>query len=137
MSKRKISLISEYDINDGSDSDDSNEDYTPHLGTERMHQVPYESISVSSNRRIHHTHVTITTPASPSKKSKTVLNPDTAPLPTAESPTREIPTQEFSEFDAEYGPSLDKGPRDSRPSWLQQLYLRNPGFSDCDMYNVM
>ncbi|KAJ6618057.1 hypothetical protein B0H10DRAFT_1947855 [Mycena sp. CBHHK59/15] len=129
MSKRKISLMSEYNINDGSNSDDSNEDYTLCLGTERMCQVPHESISVLSDGRIHHAHVTITTPASPSKKSKTALNPDTVPLPTAESPTCEIPSQEFSEFDAEYGPSLDKGPRDSCPSDnpnQQWVYL------DCD-----
>ena len=48
MSKRRrFQDISEYDINDGSESDDSNDEYTPRPGLERMHNVASESLSTS------------------------------------------------------------------------------------------
>ncbi|KAJ7453515.1 hypothetical protein FB451DRAFT_1519932 [Mycena latifolia] len=116
MSKRGIRLVSEYDINDGSDSDDSADDYAPRSGIERTHHIPSESLSMAANGRILSTHSTVPTPASPSKKSRGHLNPDIAPLPEPESPRVEIPSQDFAEFDAEYGPGLQKGPRDPRDS---------------------
>ncbi|KAJ6554112.1 hypothetical protein B0H10DRAFT_2241606, partial [Mycena sp. CBHHK59/15] len=46
MSKRKHNLfVSTYELNDGSDSDDDEEDYTPRA-VNRTHHVPHEHISV-------------------------------------------------------------------------------------------
>lgn len=122
MSKRRrFQDISEYDINDGSESDDSNDEYTPRPGLERMHNVASESLSTSHDGRILSTLTSIPTPASPSKESQVLLNPDVAPLPEQPHPSAEIPSQNFDEFDAEYGPGIEKGPRLLRDSVRQPL----------------
>jgi hypothetical protein len=114
MPKRKLTTDDE-DLNDGSDSDDSLEEYIPRAGGRRVHHIVDESISISQDGRVRSTLNTVETPASPAKKSKVTLNPEVAPVPMQPSTTPDW-MEDFSEFDAEYGPGLQSGPRDLRSS---------------------
>ncbi|KAJ7871110.1 hypothetical protein B0H13DRAFT_1895895 [Mycena leptocephala] len=102
--KRKYTAADD-DLNDGSDSDNSLEDYTPRAGGQRIHHVVDEAISITQDGRVRSAFTTVETPASPAKKSRVTLNPEIAPNPTAPS-TRPDLMEDFSEFDAEYGPGL-------------------------------
>ncbi|KAJ6587763.1 hypothetical protein B0H10DRAFT_2233949 [Mycena sp. CBHHK59/15] len=115
MSKRKHNLfVSTYELNDGSDSDDDEEDYTPRA-VNRTHHVPHEHISVGVDGRTRRTHTMVPTPASPSKKSTLKLRPDVPPaLPDSHNPG--VPDPDFLNFDAEYGGGIEKGPRVARAS---------------------
>jgi hypothetical protein len=122
MAKRKVTLVTidEDDVNDGSGSDDSREDYKPRTGVERLHHVPNEAISMGSSGRVRSTFTTAAVPASPSKKTRTILNPDFDP-PAVDFSSLEEQVgsweQDFSEFDAEYGVGLQpQGPRALRDS---------------------
>ncbi|KAJ6536254.1 hypothetical protein B0H19DRAFT_1317890 [Mycena capillaripes] len=112
MTKRKV-FLDEDDLNDGSDSDDSQEGYQTRTGVERLHHIPDESTSFGSDGRIRTTFTTVPTPASPAKKSRVTLNPDLPPPP---EPTNTTESWEHSEFDAEYGAGIQKGPRALRGS---------------------
>jgi hypothetical protein len=114
MPKRKLTTDDD-DLNDGSDSDDSFEDYAPRAGGQRVHHIVDESISITQDGHVRSTFTTVETPASPAKKSKVTLNPEIAPTPVPSS-TRPDWMEDFSEFDAEYGPGLQQGPRDLRSS---------------------
>ncbi|KAJ7886289.1 hypothetical protein B0H13DRAFT_2342938 [Mycena leptocephala] len=121
MAKRKVALVTidEDDVNDGSGSDDSREDYKPRTGVERLHHVPNEAIYMGSSGRVRSTFTTAAVPASPSKKTRTILNPDLDPPAVDFSSLGEQVSgweQEFSEFDAEYGAGLQQGPRALRDS---------------------
>ncbi|KAJ7839774.1 hypothetical protein B0H13DRAFT_2417357 [Mycena leptocephala] len=121
MAKRKVTLVTidEDDVNDGSGSDDSREDYKPRTGVERLHHIPNEAISMGSSGRVRSTFTTAAVPASPSKKTRTILNPDLDPPAVDFSSLEEQVSgweQEFSEFDAEYGAGLQQGPRALRDS---------------------
>ncbi|KAJ7880130.1 hypothetical protein B0H13DRAFT_2542393 [Mycena leptocephala] len=78
MPKRKLTTDDD-DLNDGSDSDDSFEDYAPRAGDSAF------TISSTNPFQLHRT-----------------VTPDWM--------------EDFSEFDAEYGPGLQQGPRDLRSS---------------------
>jgi hypothetical protein len=75
-----------------------------------MHHVAADSISMARDGRVLIAHSTIPIPASPPKKTKVQFNPNSA-MP--EEPQVEIPSQDFSEFDDEYRPGLQKGPQDA------------------------
>lgn len=114
--KRKARVsVQEDDVNDGSGSDISDEDYIPRAGVQRLHHIHDETISATSRGRIRATVARHAIPASPSKKSEAVLNPD---LPPSDDPEPALRSwePEYSEFDAEYGPGLQSGPRDLRGS---------------------
>ncbi|KAJ7044257.1 hypothetical protein C8F04DRAFT_1250200 [Mycena alexandri] len=123
--KRKLTIVDDDDLNDGSDSDHSVEGYAPRSGGHRIHYVPDETISVAKDGRILASFSTVPTPASPSKKTRGLLNPDIVPP----EPEPEAPAnwqQDFSEFDSEYGPGLQNtGPRALRSSdYPNELWAR-------------
>ncbi|KAJ6609627.1 hypothetical protein B0H10DRAFT_2297035 [Mycena sp. CBHHK59/15] len=107
--------IDEDDFED--DSDDPREDHAPRHSLQRVEFIPDETISVARDGRIRLTLTQIEGPASPSKKSQVpgVLNPDMPPLPALQS-SHEGWEENFSEFDAEYGPGFQQGPREPRSS---------------------
>jgi hypothetical protein len=138
MPKRKAKAhILDDDINDGSGSDDEQADYLPRIATQqrqaqRMHVVPDEAISVSPSGQLRSTVTKLVVPASPSKKTLTPLNSDIAPPPDPEPElSNESWAADFSEFDAEYGPGLERGPRELRGSvrWLSRA-----SFSGVDLH---
>ncbi|KAJ7734966.1 hypothetical protein B0H14DRAFT_2639284 [Mycena olivaceomarginata] len=105
---KKASAIRIYDddLNNASGSDDAETGYTPRAAiqkTQRVHHVPEETISVGK----------LAVPASPSKRTRATLNPDTPPSPLEPAPSYESWIEDFSEFDAEYGPGLQSRPRES------------------------
>ncbi|KAJ6483545.1 hypothetical protein C8R47DRAFT_1217624 [Mycena vitilis] len=111
--KRKAFVveIDDEDINDGSDSDDGIEGYVARDRVPRIHHIPDETISVGKNGTLRSTFTTVPTPASPAKKTRLPAErPPSPPL------LPENWAQEYSEFDAEYGVGLQKGPRDLRDS---------------------
>jgi hypothetical protein len=114
MSKRKAFYAEEDDLNDGSDSDDSQDGYVPRARARRVHYIPEERITVASDRRLNSTMSSIPTPASPAKKSRVTLKPD-VPAGPAFSPQEW--EADFAEFDAEFGPGMQtSGPRKLRDS---------------------
>ncbi|KAJ7927352.1 hypothetical protein B0H13DRAFT_2312556 [Mycena leptocephala] len=113
MRKRKSVFVADDDLNDGSDSDLSQEGYMPREREERIHYIPDETFRVGADGRVRTTFSTIPTPASSAKKSTTTLNTDGTPNP---EPAKQNWETEFSEFDAEYGPGIQSGPRTSRES---------------------
>jgi hypothetical protein len=120
MAKRKATLVSidDDDLEDGSGSDNSSENYLPRPGFERVEHIPDEAISVARDGRIRSMFSTVPIPASPSKKKNPiVLNPDLAqPERDSEMSQGWQPDSDFAAFDAEYGTGLDKGPRQARSS---------------------
>ncbi|KAF7349654.1 CxC2 domain-containing protein [Mycena sanguinolenta] len=116
--KRKQAVtVDEEDLNDGSDSDDSALGYVPRTAVRRVHNVPDESRTITTTGRNRVKRSTVATPASPSKKSAILLNPNVAPPPPI--PAMELSgdwTGDFEDFDAEYGPGMDAGPRAIRDS---------------------
>ncbi|KAJ6617325.1 hypothetical protein B0H10DRAFT_1948407 [Mycena sp. CBHHK59/15] len=111
MPKHKATVVSIED--DGSGSDDSQEDYAPRRGFHCVDHIPDETISRANDGRIRSMLTMVPIPASPSKKSQAVLNPDLDPPP--EPASHEGWQEDFSEFDTEYGPGLQEGPREPRP----------------------
>jgi hypothetical protein len=128
MAKRKkASAIRIYDddLNDGSGSDDAETGYTPRAATQqtqRVHHVPEGTISVGTDGRLLSTLTQLAVPASPSKRTRAALNPDTPPSPLEPAPSYESWMEDFSEFDAEYGPGLQSGPRELRGSVSLHLF---------------
>jgi hypothetical protein len=113
MAKRKALYVEEDDLNDGSDSDDSQEGYLPRTRGQRVHYIPAETITMGS-RGVRSTMSSIPTPASPAKKSKSTLKPD---VPTAPASSFDDWEAEYAEFDAEFGPGMQTtGPRKLRES---------------------
>ncbi|KAJ6506403.1 hypothetical protein C8R47DRAFT_1241797 [Mycena vitilis] len=112
MAKRKSKvLIDEDDLSDGGSSEREEDGASSRVFLQR---VPDEAISVTNEGRLRSTFSTVAIPATPSKKTP-VLNPNVAPRPTP--PTEREGWQEsYSEFDAEYGPGLQTGPRPLRES---------------------
>jgi hypothetical protein len=116
--KRKNLHADEDNLNDGSDSDDSADGYLPRQRVERVHFVLDESITIAATGQTRSTKSTVPTPASPAKKSRVTLNTDARP-PSPSPPPEDLRTDwqaDFSEFDAEYGPGLEKPSRDLRAS---------------------
>ncbi|KAJ6605143.1 hypothetical protein B0H10DRAFT_2195521, partial [Mycena sp. CBHHK59/15] len=104
------------DVNDGSDSDDSEPNYQPRAGLRGVHHIPDESLTVTSDGRTRAKLTSVATPASPAKKSQISLNTDIhVPREPERRPQKEWQAN-YSEFDAEYGPGLNKGPREQRGS---------------------
>ncbi|KAJ7676100.1 hypothetical protein B0H14DRAFT_3537003 [Mycena olivaceomarginata] len=104
----------EDDLNDGSDSDDSQDGYVPRARARQVHYIPEERITVASDGRLNSTMSSIPTPASPAKKSRVTLKPD-VPAGPAFSPQEW--EADFAEFDAEFGPGMQtSGPRKLRDS---------------------
>ncbi|KAJ6479437.1 hypothetical protein C8R47DRAFT_1218996 [Mycena vitilis] len=117
MSKRKVTIsIEEEDIDDGSGSDISVDDYTPRPGFTRVRNAPDEAITVARDGRLRSTFTAVPTPASPSKRRPGVLTDDVAPPPEPQYQSRAGWQESISEFDAEYGPGVQHAPRDLRPS---------------------
>ncbi|KAJ6515210.1 hypothetical protein C8R45DRAFT_1086424 [Mycena sanguinolenta] len=117
MSKRKqLVSVDEDDFNDGSDSDDSAVGYAPRSSAPRMHSVPDESTTIPTTGRTRTIRSTVPVPASPAKKSKVQLNAAIAPAMAVNLEQRVDWSSEFQEFDAEYGPGIDAGPRALRDS---------------------
>ncbi|KAJ7891640.1 hypothetical protein B0H14DRAFT_2560696 [Mycena olivaceomarginata] len=115
--KRKADFYAEADdLNDGSDSDDSADGYIARSRVERIHHIPDESISIDSSGRTRVTKSTVPTPASPAKKTRVKLNADQPPPPASPPFQPEWEPGDFTEFDAEYGPGLQKPSRDQRES---------------------
>ncbi|KAJ6598621.1 hypothetical protein B0H10DRAFT_2231600 [Mycena sp. CBHHK59/15] len=115
--KRKVTaIVEDDDLNDGSDSDDSLEDYVSRNRVPRIHHIPDETITVTKDGGLRSTFSTVATPASPAKKSQVVLNPDRAPSPPPQSSIYQDWQTDYSEFDAEYGSGLQQGPREQRDS---------------------
>ncbi|KAJ6462254.1 hypothetical protein C8R47DRAFT_1225566 [Mycena vitilis] len=113
MAKRKNLDTGDYDVNDGSGSDDGAEGYTPRTRVPRVQRVPNETISVAPDGGLRSKFTTVPTPASPAKKDRRPR--ERPPVP----PPQFAPQgwqEDFSEFDAEYGPGLQQGPRDLRAS---------------------
>lgn len=98
-------------LNDGSDSNGLLEDYAPHAGGHRVHHIVNKSFSIAHDSRIHLTFTTVETPVSPAKNFRVTLNPEIPLMPAAPS-TKPDWIEDFSEFDTEYGPRLQQGPRD-------------------------
>ena len=102
-------------------SDDADESYLPRAGAEQIHLVHDERISVTSAGSIQSRLTQVSVPASPQKKLQVsgLLNPDIPSFETTDfSFQDQEPWQEdCTEFDAEYGPGLQKkGPRELRDS---------------------
>ncbi|KAJ7210213.1 hypothetical protein B0H12DRAFT_1079743 [Mycena haematopus] len=117
MAKRKPAVaVDEEDFNDGSDSDDSADGYVPRQSVPRIHRVPDESTTITTSGRSRLKRSTVPTPASPAKKSRVALNVDAAPAPTRSGDLGNDWSRDFEEFDAEYGPGMDRGPRGLRDS---------------------
>ncbi|KAJ7212388.1 hypothetical protein B0H12DRAFT_1079444 [Mycena haematopus] len=116
--KRKARFaVDDEDLNEGSDSDDSDNGYVPRQNVERIHLIPDEAISISSDGRYRSSRSLVPTPASPAKKSQVTLNRDAAPpdaLP--QESLRHDWEAEYSEFDAEYGPGMVPPSREQRDS---------------------
>ncbi|KAJ7776683.1 hypothetical protein B0H14DRAFT_2631689 [Mycena olivaceomarginata] len=122
MTKRKKATsikIYDNDLNDGSGSDDAATGYTPRAATQqtqRVHHLSEETVSVGADGRLLSTFTQLAVPASPSKRARAALNPDNPPSPPEPVPSSESWIEDFSEFDAEYGPGLQSGPRELRGS---------------------
>ncbi|KAJ7823221.1 hypothetical protein B0H14DRAFT_3470200 [Mycena olivaceomarginata] len=113
MAKRKVLYVEEDDLNDGSDSDDSQEGYLPRTRGRRVHYIPAETITMGS-RGVRSTMSSIPTPASPAKKTKVTLKPD---VPAAPAFSFDDWEADYAEFDAEFGPGMQTtGPRKLRES---------------------
>jgi hypothetical protein len=113
MAKRKVLYVEEDDLNDGSDSDDSQEGYLPRTRGQRVHYIPAETITMGSHG-VRSTMSSIPTPASPAKKSKVTLKPD---VPAAPAFSFDDWEADYAEFDAEFGPGMQTtGPRKLRES---------------------
>jgi hypothetical protein len=111
--KRKHIFIEEdEEVNDGSDSDHSQEGYAPRSRGQRLDRVQHQAIRFSSIGRVKTSVNTIAAPASPAKKSQILYQPDRPPP----EPLRADWESEYAEFNAEYGPGLEQAPREQRDS---------------------
>ncbi|KAJ7740989.1 hypothetical protein B0H14DRAFT_3515409 [Mycena olivaceomarginata] len=111
MAKRKALHVEEDDLNDGSDSDDSQEGYLPRARGQHVHYIAAETITIGS-RGVAVDHVVCPTPASPAKKSRITLKPD---VPAAPALSLDDWEADYAEFDAEFGPGMQStGPRKLR-----------------------
>ncbi|KAJ7769741.1 hypothetical protein B0H14DRAFT_3509403 [Mycena olivaceomarginata] len=116
--KRKV-YADEDDLNDGSHSDDSAEGYVPPLPTNRVSYIPHQSVTVMAAGRARSSKSLIATPASPTKKILGGPKTSRAPPPQAPDPGPDASQDwdgDFADFDAEYGPGLQKPPRALRDS---------------------
>ncbi|KAJ7813714.1 hypothetical protein B0H14DRAFT_3477597 [Mycena olivaceomarginata] len=94
MAKCKVLYVEEDDLNDGSDSDDSQEGYLPRTRGRRVHYIPAETITMGSHG--------------------VTLKPDVPAAPAFSFNDWET---EYAEFDAEFGPGMQTtGPRKLRES---------------------
>jgi hypothetical protein len=110
--KRKHVFIEDEDVNDGSDSDQSQDGYAPHARGQRVEQVQHQAIRISFTGRVTSSVNTIAAPASPSKRSQ-IPRPPFRPPPDK---LRVDWESEYAEFDAEYGPGLEQDPQELRDS---------------------
>jgi hypothetical protein len=105
------------DLNDGSGSDDSDVGYMPRQAAPRIHYVQDESTTVTTTGgRIRYNKSTVPTPASPAKKSQHKIQEAPPLSQTPNDNVRESWDADFADFDAEYGPGLEKEARDLRDS---------------------
>lgn len=113
MPKRKALYVKEDDLNDGSDSDDSQEGYLPRERGQRVHYIAAETITTGT-RGVRSTMSSVPTPASPAKKSRITLKPD---IPAAPAFPLDDWEADYAEFDAEFGPGMQPtGPHKLRES---------------------
>jgi hypothetical protein len=117
MRKRKAPFFEEdLIVNDGSESDDSADGYLPRAATQRVHDVLTESITFTTDGKTQSSWSNFPAPASPAKKSKVVLQSDPSPSADGEENLHRNWDADFADFDAEYGPGIDQGPRAKRDS---------------------
>jgi hypothetical protein len=113
MAKRKALHVKEDDLNDSSDSDDSQEGYLPRARGQCVHYIAAETITIGS-RGVRSTMSSVPTPASPAKKSRITLKPD---VPAAPALSLDDWEADYAEFNAEFGPGMQStGPRKLRES---------------------
>ena len=117
MLKRKQAVtVDEEDLNDGSGSDDSAAGYVPRNAIPRVHDVPDEATTITTAGKTRLKRSAVPMPASPAKKTAAALNPDAAPAPIPGPDFGHDWSGDFADFDAEYGPGMDAGPRALRDS---------------------
>ncbi|KAJ7726031.1 hypothetical protein B0H14DRAFT_2641205 [Mycena olivaceomarginata] len=80
MAKHKALYVEEDDLNDGSDSNDSQEGYLPRERGQHIHYIAVETITTGTHR-VHSTMSSVPTPASPAKKSRITLKPEVPAAP--------------------------------------------------------
>jgi hypothetical protein len=113
MAKRKKArgrFVEEEDVNNGSNSDHSQDGYVPRARAQRIENVPHQEIRVSSTGQRRSTIGIVPVPASPSKRSRI-----SKPGPEA-GPTRDEIQVDWDDDFAEYGPGLERAPRQLRDS---------------------
>ncbi|KAJ7788496.1 hypothetical protein B0H14DRAFT_3576895 [Mycena olivaceomarginata] len=81
-----------------------------------VHNVLTESLTFTSDGKMRSSWSNVPTPASPAKKSKVALQSDRSPSPDGGENLRRNWDTDFADFDAEYGPGIDDGPRAKRDS---------------------
>jgi hypothetical protein len=111
--KHKV-YANEDDLNDGSYSNNSAEGYVPPLTTNHVSYIPHQSVTVIAAGRACSSKSLIATPASLTKKILGGPKTSRAPLPQPPDPEPDTSQDwdgDFAEFDAEYGPRLQKPPR--------------------------
>ncbi|KAJ7301763.1 hypothetical protein DFH08DRAFT_978448 [Mycena albidolilacea] len=113
MAKRKALYVEEDDLNDGSNSDDSQEGYLPRERGQRIHYIAAETITTGT-RGVRSTMSSVPMPASPAKKSRITLKPD---VPAAPAFPLDDWEADYAEFDTEFGPGMQPtGPHKLRES---------------------
>jgi hypothetical protein len=119
MAKRKKGrgrFVEEEDVNDGSNSDQSQDGYVPRARAQHIENVPHQEIRVSSTGQRRSTIGVVPVPASPSKRSRISRSKPDAEAGVAQDEIRVDWDDDFAEFDAEYGPGLERAPRQLRDS---------------------
>ncbi|KAJ6484707.1 hypothetical protein C8R45DRAFT_1147586 [Mycena sanguinolenta] len=117
MAKRKPTVtVDEEDLNDGSGSEDSAAGYVPRNVVQRLHNMADEATTITTTGRTRVIRSAVATPASPPKKRAGVLNPDAASAAIQGPDLGHDWSGDFTDFDAEYGPGIDAGPRALRDS---------------------
>ncbi|KAK7005562.1 CxC2 domain-containing protein [Favolaschia claudopus] len=114
MIRNHALYIEDDEINDGSDSDDDEPGYVPRANASRIHYVPDESTSFSTNGNRRTTTSNVATPASPSKKTRISLN-----QPEPVQPSLQDWDADFSEFDADEHPRSLRESDDPHGQWAR------------------
>jgi hypothetical protein len=112
--KARRRFVEEEDVNDGNNSDHSQDRYVPRACAQHIENVPHQEIRVSSTGQRQSTIGIVPVPASPSKQLRIPK-----PGPEAGPARDEIQVDwddNFAEFNAEYGPGLERAPRQLRDS---------------------
>jgi hypothetical protein len=116
--KRKTRVFTDdNNLNDGSGSDNSDVGYQPRQAAPRIHYMQDESTTVTTvGGRIRYNKSTMPTPTSPAKKTQQKIREAPTPSQIPDDNMRESWDTDFADFDAEYGPGLEKEACDLRDS---------------------